>query len=138
MPGFTTERVLRLGDCDPSGIAYYPSYFNMLNGVVEEFWLTIGFPWTEQINKRRMGTPTVHFDVDFIRPSLFGDVLTFALSIEKLGRASLDLSHKISGGGELRWTAKQTLVATNLDTHKAVGWPDDIRAALDRAMEKQQ
>ncbi|HEY1722434.1 MAG TPA: thioesterase family protein [Magnetospirillaceae bacterium] len=137
MPGFTTERLLRFGDCDPSGIAYYPSYFNMLNGVVEEFWQRLGFPWTEQINARRMGTPSVHFDVDFIRPSVFGDVLTFAVTIERLGRASLDLSHRISGGTELRWTAKQTLVATDLETHKARSWPDDIRAALERSMEKQ-
>jgi hypothetical protein len=32
---FSFDRELRFGDCDPSGIAYFPSYLNILNGVVE-------------------------------------------------------------------------------------------------------
>jgi 4-hydroxybenzoyl-CoA thioesterase len=36
MARFETTRVLRFGDCDPAGIAYYPRYFDLLNGVVED------------------------------------------------------------------------------------------------------
>ena len=44
---FTTDRMLNFGDCDISGTAYYPAYLNILNGVIEEFWTKIGFPWHE-------------------------------------------------------------------------------------------
>jgi len=32
----------------------------------------------------------------------------------------------------LLWTAEQRLVATSLETHRAIAWPDDIRDALMR------
>jgi 4-hydroxybenzoyl-CoA thioesterase len=127
---FSFDRELRFGDCDPSGIAYFPSYLNILNGVVEEFWTTIGFPWPGLITIRKIGTPTVHLTCDFSRPSVFGDLLTFTLRIGRVGRASLHLEHVVSGADGLRWRARQILAATSLVDHHAIAWPDDVRAAL--------
>ncbi|GLR83465.1 acyl-CoA thioesterase [Bradyrhizobium iriomotense] len=127
---FSFDRQLRFGDCDPSGIAYFPSYLNILNGVVEEFWAAIGFPWSELIAVRKIGTPTVHLTCDFSRPSRFGDHLTFAPRIGKVGRASLHLAHVVSGADGVRWRARQILAATSLVDHHAIPWPDDVRAAL--------
>src|ERR1700752_4265739 len=81
MTPFSFDRELRFGDCDPSGIAYFPSYLNILNGVVEEFWAAIGFPWSGLIGGRRIGTPTVHLTCDFSKPSSFEDPLTFKLRV---------------------------------------------------------
>ena len=81
----TTDRMLNFGDCDISGTAYYPAYLNILNGVVEEFWTHIGYPWHEIIWKERWGTPTVHLTCDFSKPSFFGDRLTFRLTVVKVG-----------------------------------------------------
>ena len=130
MMQFSFDRELRFGDCDPSGIGYFPSYLNILNGVVEEFWATIGFPWPELIMVRKIGTPTVHLTCDFSRPSKFGDLLTFRLGIGKVGGSSLQLAHVISGVDGVRWRARQILAATSLVDHHAVPWPDDVRAAL--------
>jgi 4-hydroxybenzoyl-CoA thioesterase len=130
MTSFSFDRDLRFGDCDPSGIAYFPSYLNILSGVVEEFWATIGFPWPELITVRKIGTPTVHLTCDFSRPSKFGDRLTFRLRINKVGRASLHLEHAVLGADGMRWRARQILAATSLVDHHAIPWPDDVRAAL--------
>lgn len=130
MTVFAFDRKLRFADCDPSGIAYFPSYLNMLNGVVEDFWVDIGFPWPALIAARRIGTPTVHLACDFSRPSMFGDLLTFKLRIGKVGRASLHLAHVVSGADGMRWRARQVLAATSLVDHHAIPWPDDVRAAL--------
>jgi len=127
---FSFERELRFGDCDPSGIAYFPSYLNILNGVVEEFWATIGFPWPGLMTVRKIGTPTVHLTCDFSRPSVFGDLLTFNLRIGRVGRASLRLAHIVSGTDGMRWQARQTVTATSLADHHAIPWPEDIRNAL--------
>lgn len=130
MTAFSFNRALRFGDCDPSGIAYFPSYLNILNGVVEEYWERIGFPWPELITVRKIGTPTVHLTCDFSRPSRFGELLTFKLRIERVGRASLHLAHVVSGADSMRWRARQILAATSLVDHHAIAWPDDVRAAL--------
>jgi 4-hydroxybenzoyl-CoA thioesterase len=132
MRTFSFTREIRFGDCDPSGIAYFPAYLNILNGVVEEFWATIGFPWVLLMRGRRIATPTVHLECDFSRPSLFGDLLTFELDIGRVGRTSLRFEHVVSGADGVRWKARQTLVATSITSHRSMPWPDDVREALVR------
>jgi 4-hydroxybenzoyl-CoA thioesterase len=136
MAVFRTERTLRFGDCDPAGIAYFPCYFDLLNGVSEEWWGSLGLPWRVLISDRKIGLPTVHLDADFRAVSVFSDQLTFALRIEKIGSRSLDLSHEISRGETSLWSARQTVVATSLDTHKSIPWPADILARLQQFQEK--
>lgn len=131
--GFTTRRRLAFGDCDPSGIAYFPSYLDILVGVTEEFFAHLGFPWPDLIGRRRIGTPTVTLNLVFDRPGLHGDLLDFHLNVAALGRSSLDLRHRIEHAGEVLWRADQRLVATSLETHRAVAWPNDVRAALSNA-----
>ena len=127
---FTTDRMLNFGDCDISGTAYYPAYLNILNGVIEEFWASIGFPWHHIIWKERWGTPTVHITCDFGKPSYFGDKLTFHLTVKKVGRSSVVIDHTVECGAEPRWSGHQVLAASTLDDHKSMSWPDGVRAKL--------
>jgi 4-hydroxybenzoyl-CoA thioesterase len=126
---------LRFGDCDPSGIAYFPSYLDILAGVLEEFFGAIGAPWTELVAERRIGTPTVHLDLTFVHPGFHGDLLDFELFVRRVGRSALDLEHRVSAAGTLLWSARHSIVATSLDTHKSLAWPQDIRAALEKRLE---
>jgi len=102
----------------------------MLNGVNEEFWQHLGYPWPETIREKRWGTPTVHIDSDFSRPSMFGDVLEFKVSILKVGKSSVTVQHEISCKEEMRWHCTQVLAASDLDKHCSIPWPDDVRQAL--------
>jgi 4-hydroxybenzoyl-CoA thioesterase len=130
MSRFQTARTLRFGDCDPAGIAYFPSYFHFLNGVMEEWWGSLGFPWRQLIQQRRIGLPTVQLDTQFLAPGFMEDELTFAIEITALGSRSLTVRHTVTRGETLLWRATQTIVATSLDTNGSIAWPDDIRAAL--------
>ncbi|WP_267550509.1 thioesterase family protein [Rhizobium rhizogenes] len=133
---FKTTRPLRFGDCDPSGIAYFPSYLNILVGVLEDYFASIGFSWRKLIDDRRIGVPTVRLDLTFMKPGLQGDDLEFLLTVRGIGRSSLDLEHQVSANGHVLWTAKHRVVATSLDNHQSLAWPDDIRAALTSHLEK--
>ena len=130
MDRFVAERLLRFSDCDPSGIAYFPAYLNLLNGVVEDFWLSLGFSLPELIKGRGIGTPTVQLDCRFERPALFGERLTFLLRVVQLGRSSLHMAHEITGTDGVKWSARQVLVATSLTEHRPIAWPDDVRGSL--------
>ncbi len=129
---FTTDRELRFGDCDISGTAYFPSYLNLLNGVNEEFWDHVGYPWHEIIWQERWGTPTVHLTCDFSIPSFFGQTLTFELRVVRVGRSSVTLKHRISCGEEQRWNSTQVLAASDLDKHTSVPWPAPVKATLEQ------
>jgi len=132
---FQATRPLRFGDCDPSGIAYYPSYLRILDGVIEDFFASFGGRREEMIRDRRMGTPTVTLDLAFIKPGFHGRDLDFEIRVRAVGRSSVDIEHKVSADGHELWTARHRLVATSLDTHKAQAWPDDFRAALIKHLE---
>lgn len=135
---FSTTRPLRFGDCDPSGIAYFPRYLDILVGVLEEFFADLGAPWPAMIGERRIGTPTVRLDLTFVRPGLHGATLAFTIRIRAVGRTSLDLDHRVESAGETLWTARHRVVATSLDTHRPVAWPDDLRAALAVRLEPEE
>jgi 4-hydroxybenzoyl-CoA thioesterase len=133
---YTTTRRLNFGDCDPSGIAYFPSYLNIMVGVYEEFFEILGFPWPEMINDRKIGLPTVTLDLTFKSPAFHGEMMDFTVRVARVGNSSVDLEHEVRSDDRLLWTARQRLVVTSHETHKALPWPDDMRAALIQHLEK--
>ncbi|OJT99842.1 MAG: 4-hydroxybenzoyl-CoA thioesterase [Rhizobium sp. 63-7] len=132
---FATTRPLRFGDCDPSGIAYFPSYLNILVGVLEDFFADLGLPIRQMIDERKISWPTVRLDLTFVSPGYHGDQLDFTLRVRAIGRSSLDLDHEIRVGDRLLWSAKHRVVATSTETHTSIAWPEDIRAALRQHLE---
>ena len=133
---FTTTRTVRFCDCDPAGIVFYPQYMVMLN-TLAEVWFdeALRIPYAQLIGERRTGLPTVRLEVDFTAISRHGERLTQTVEIEKLGRSSMTLAVEFRAAGvgakdELRMRARQVLVCTSLNTHKAIPLPDDVRAAL--------
>jgi 4-hydroxybenzoyl-CoA thioesterase len=131
---FRRQRVIRFSDCDPAGIVFYPQYFVMFNGLVEDwFGEALGIPYYPLVRERRIGLPTVRLEVDFSAVSRMGDAVVLSLAVERLGTRSLSLALRCeSREGQLRMAARQVLVTTSLDTHRAVDIPADIRAAVAR------
>lgn len=134
MAAFSTTRTLAFGDCDPSGIAYFPTYLDYLVQVLEAFFADLGHPWPQMTRDLRIGTPTVTLNLTFEAPGFHGDEMTFHLDVVKVGRTSLDLRHRVEAGGRVLWRAEHRIVATSLDTHRPIPWPADVKAALEARM----
>jgi 4-hydroxybenzoyl-CoA thioesterase len=90
----------------------------------------MGHPWKVLFGERRIGLPTVRFEVDFRAPAFLEDELRFSLSVKHVGGKSVELDHVVRRGATTLWQCAQTLVATSLDSHRSIAWPEDIRAAL--------
>ncbi|MDN3921970.1 acyl-CoA thioesterase [Roseateles violae] len=136
---FERRELVRFGHCDPAGIVFYPRYFEMLNALVED-WFTdgLGIDYAQLLGARRTGMPSVRLAADFRRISRMGDWLSQRIRIEKLGRTSLGLAIAFECEDGLRVAFEQVLVCTSLDTHAAQPFPDDLRAALERALGEQE
>jgi len=122
---------VRFGSCDPAGIVYTPEYFNLFNGLVEEWYgEALGISYYDLVGKRRTGLGYAHVAADFARPSSMGDVLDIAIIVRKIGRTSVTFTiHAFKDGVEcLRATF--VTVTTSLVDHKAIAVPDDLRRAL--------
>ena len=128
---FEASTTVRFADCDPAGIVFFPQYLVMMNTFVERWFdEALHVPYAQLLGARRTGLPTVRLEVDFTAVSRHGDVLAQRLQVERAGRSSLVLAISFSGGDELRLRARQVLVCTSLDTHRAQPLPEDVRAAL--------
>ena len=133
MSSYQKEVQVRFGHCDPATFVYYPRYFEMLNGFIEDWFeegLEASFPGL--MHHQNIMAPTVHLDTDFPNPSRFGDRLTFKLQVAKIGRSSVNLEIEGSCQGQPRVTFKQTLVFMSASDRKAVAIPPDIVHRLKR------
>ena len=128
---FRRQRLIRFSDCDPAGIVFYPQYFVMFNGLVEDWVNAMGIGYRRLIADQRIGLPTVRLEADCRAVSRFGDSVTLALEVERLGTRSLTLALQCVGAGEeLRMQMRQVLVTTSLETHRAIDVPAALRTAI--------
>ncbi|MBA2781257.1 acyl-CoA thioesterase [Billgrantia kenyensis] len=124
---FTTRRKVRFEHCDPAGIVFYPRYFEMINAVVEDWFSeALESSFAELISSGR-GVPTVSLQTQFHAPSRLGEILTFGLVPQALGRTSLTLEIIATHQDQRRLTAQVTLVLIDLSTGRPLPWPDPVR-----------
>jgi 4-hydroxybenzoyl-CoA thioesterase len=132
-PAARFERVypIRFSHCDPAGIVFFPQYLVLFNHLVED-WFTegLGVDYAQMLGARRIGLPIVRLECDFRAISRMGDAVSFGLVTERVGGRSLTLALTARVADELRVAARQVLVFTDLDTHRAIDLPADVRAAL--------
>jgi len=132
---FRRERLIRFSDCDPAGIVFYPQYFVMFNGLVED-WVSdgLGIGYRKLIVEQHIGLPTVRLEADFRSVSRMGDNVILGLTVEQIGTRSITLGlHCFDAEGETRMRMKQVLVTTSLETHRAIEIPAHLRAAIERS-----
>lgn len=129
---YRKQILVRFGDCDAAGIVFYPRYFDMFNSLVEDWCReALDFSFSEIVTRRGWGLPTVHLEVDFLAPSVFGDVLSASLSVTALGKTSIGLDIILrSANSADRVRGKVTLVLIDRKHHRAIPVPDGIRAKI--------
>ena len=128
---FTIDITVRFAHVDAAAIVFYPRYLEMVNETVERWFdEALGVSFRELHLTRRHGTPTKRLAVDFLKPSMLGDKLTFSLRVAKIGRSSFDLDIACLCQGETRFTAAAILVYTSFDPIAPAPLPDDLRARM--------
>jgi acyl-CoA thioesterase FadM len=128
---FRARARIRFGDCDPAGIVFFPTWFAMTNGAIEEFFgEALGIDFHQLHGERRIGTGFVHAEADFFRPGLMGDRVDFAPLVTRIGGGSYALVVHVHRGEEELLRLHLVTATTDLDARRAVPIPADLRAAL--------
>ncbi len=134
---FTTTILVRFGDLDPAGIAYYPNLVNFLHVALEDFFAGhVGTPYPE-VFKAGLALPTVRVEMDFVSPVRFGDHVAVAVVVEHVGRTSLRMRYEGRVAERSVFVARSTMVAVHPKDFRPMPVPDWLRAHLDRAREAQ-
>ncbi len=128
---FYSDKLVRFSHCDPAGIVFYPQYFIMFNGLVED-WFNEGLclNYARYITEHRIGFPIVRLECDFVAPSKIGEIITLGLKLERLGRSSIEMTVACSHHREERLRARFILVTMDLEKQRAQAVPDDLRGLM--------
>jgi 4-hydroxybenzoyl-CoA thioesterase len=129
---FTRSVPIRFSHCDPAGIVYFPHYFDMFNGLIED-WYTeeLGHNYAELIMGGRYGFPFVRIECDFKIPSRIGEVIDLTLLVERIGRSSLGVAIVCHRDGLERLRARMVTAMMSLETRKPVALPPPLREAIE-------
>ena len=128
---FRRNHKVRFGDTDYAGIMFYPRYFEMLNAVIEDWFEdAVGASFPTLLDDYRLGSPLGSVTTDFIAPCRLGEVLTFELSVSRLGEKSVTLDVRTERNDETRVRSTLTHVCVKRDISGAAPWPADVRAAM--------
>lgn len=134
---YLCDKRIRFQHCDAAGIVFNPHYLVLCNEVIED-WFTdgLGVDYATLHRDARLGTPLVHLEADFLRPSGLGDSLRFELGVQRIGGASLHLTIQAGVDAVPRFRAKLKLAMMDLDTLRAVPidavWQERFARYLDR------
>jgi 4-hydroxybenzoyl-CoA thioesterase len=128
---FTVRTQIRFAHIDAAAIVFYPRYFEMLNGVVEDWFAEdLGCGFLALHKERGLGAPTVHLETAFVATCELGELIDITLDVERLGEKSVTLAFVFKCGDQLRLGGRVVLVCMDLAAKRARPWPDDLRAGM--------
>lgn len=128
---FTAQITVRFNHVDAAGIVFYPRYYEMLNEVVERWFDEgLGASFRDLHLVQNRGMPARNIAVDFLKASRLGELLTFDLRVQKIGRSSVSLKITCSCNGEQRLSADLVLVCVSLSPFAAAALPAALRERM--------
>ena len=129
---FVHDQLIRFAHCDPAGIVYFPRFFDLAHSTMED-WFASGLqqPLPDLIRDRRIGTPTVSLQCEFVKPLRMGDTLRFEMRVLKAGNASLQLAYTGKKDGVEHLRMIQTIAFMALDGGSATPIPADLRPRIE-------
>jgi len=132
---FRTQILVRFGDLDAAGIAYYPRLVNFLHESFEDFFRGHVGRSYPQVFKEGIAFPTVKVEMEFLSPVHYGDLVDIDVVIEKIGRSSVQVRYAGSVGGKDVFRARQTAVVIDMKTFRSIPVPEWMRERFAAAME---
>ena len=128
---FSTQRLIRFAHCDPAGIVFFVNFFEMISGIVEDWFReAIGLPFQSMHLEQRLGFPIVNTGCEFYRPCHLGDTLTLELRIARLGRSSIEFEIRGRVEAEEKFLGRHKVAMVSLDSFRPIPIPQAMRAKM--------
>lgn len=121
---------IRFVDTDASQRIHYTAMFRHFEATEMEWLRDAGCPYSDP----RLATvtfPRVHVECDFQSELHFDDLVTIALSIERIGRSSFTMAFAVTVDGKAAASGKIVVVCIDRATHRPVAIPEVLQEALE-------
>lgn len=129
---FTRSFRLRWGECGPAGTAYPPRIVDRAVEAAGEWYEScLGVTWLQQCQRGR-GTPFVRIRCAFHRPLAAGDEVAMAVTVPRLGNASIGYRVEGQCAGRLAFEADMAAcyITEEAGPPKAMPFPDEMRRRI--------
>lgn len=103
-------------DVDAAGTAYYPRLVDLCHCAFEAFFNARIGPAYAKVIGGGLGFPTVHFEVDFLRPIRHGDTIDIEVRVVQVGQTSVRLGYEARRGRAVLFRASNVVVVVDLKT----------------------
>ena len=130
---FTAKIPVRFEDVDFARVVFFPRIFNYCHQVFEDFFgEAVGITYSQMLQKRKIGYPSVHAAADFKHPLRFGDTARIVMETIKLSSKSITSRYRIYLGDSRTLCAEVEIVTVpiDMDSFKARQVPEDVRVAF--------
>jgi acyl-CoA thioester hydrolase len=97
---FRCTRLVEFVDTDMAGIAHFSAFFRWMESAETAFLRSLGLTVLGEWQGEKVSLPRVSAACDYVKPVRFGDELTIAVTVEKIGRTSLTYVFDFSVGGD--------------------------------------
>ena len=115
-PSFVLRVPIMFHDVDAAGTAYYPRLVDFCYCAFEALFNARIGPSYSKVIGSGVGFPSVHFEVDFIKPIRHGDIIDIGVRVAHVGRTSVGLAFEARRGKTLLFCAKNVVVVVDLKT----------------------
>ena len=131
---FTTTRRVDFGDTDMAGIMHFANFFRFMESAEIDFLQSFGLSVSWRVNGVKWGLPRVSAACDYRKPARFLDVLTIAVTVERVGAKSISYRFDFTNQrGEALAVGRITAVLCREDEPgrlESFEIPADVRAKL--------
>ncbi|HIG89065.1 tol-pal system-associated acyl-CoA thioesterase [Candidatus Thioglobus sp.] len=115
-------------DTDSGGVVYYANYLKFIERGRSEFLRSLGFEQDELTKKQNIIFAVKSLSADYQSPARFNDLLNVQTQVEKIGKASLVFSQKITSleQNKVLFTAQVIVACLGADNFKPCAIPSII------------
>jgi acyl-CoA thioester hydrolase len=117
-------------DTDAGGIVFYANYLKFFERARTEWLRALGVHQQELIEQHGAMFVVKNASIDYHAPAKLDDVITLTLSIEKLGRASVQFVQQASRGPALLASARVKVGCVDRAALKPRPLPDAVAAKM--------
>jgi 4-hydroxybenzoyl-CoA thioesterase len=116
-------------DTDAGGIVYYVNYLKFMERARTEFLRDLGFK-QYLLAQENFQFVVRDCQIRYRKPAVIDDQLSVTVTLEKLGRASMDFTQTVERDGECLCQALVRVACVSADSLSPVPLPDDIHNAM--------
>lgn len=129
MQPFTWESRIRFVDTDASGRIHYTALLRHFEAAEFEFLRTIGCNYSS-FSREEGGFPRIHVECDYLSALRCDDLISTAVTVERIGNTSYTLGFAVSVEGRAAAKGKIAIVCIDLQTQRPKALPERLASAL--------